>query len=695
LPPSLSPASGDEGSETSTRGRIVARTVALSLAFWLTTTALFVAYRTAFLFWFAPATPLREALAIIVAGMRLDSALVAAELMFIAAAFLLLRYFRLRGFAAVLVVLTFVHVLLGIANILFFAERNQHLWEMLIANIGHPSELVVAVEPHIHKYPVEWMTGLLLFVALVAAAWLLCRRIPVLKIDLWRSRQRWRSAALILVLFIPTMDVVAYQQTKYWTLGWIPLPAASQFYMRFDRYEANQAVINPVHDLVRFYVPATLAGIGGSNAGHLATSDAIRLTQSLLGVRPLNDSYPLLQDLPAGPQLGLKNVVVIIVEGLSQSILHRKEDGQDNTPFLTELSRRGLSFPNFVQSYNATDGSVLSIVAGMYKTFVNQHWQYFLPTEVNSYFGSLPHLLGRDKYKHYAMFGFHNRREDFAAFLRNQGFETFDIAAFHELLGDRRRKQEIGNALGLFDHVLFEESAKLLAIGPSPFTATLITTTTHSPWVAAQHAPSTFKNARLNTFRYLDDSIRAFVTELKNLRSYDETLFVITGDHTSITFSGDAMEQLQVPLIMYAPRLEDHVARLNVDRAVMASHVDIVPTILQLLDGAHPYSGMGVSLISPDRSNARVVSSNRFNSLYFRDGHALRFSPSSPGPDDTHLFAVKDGQMLATGTSQLDSALLKRLRHELLVLTETSTRLTKEKRVFPMRRDARDMAGVN
>jgi hypothetical protein len=691
---SLSPAHSENRSETTGRDPIAGPIVGLSLAFLVGILVLFFAYRAAFLFLFARAAASNDAVPIMLYGLRLDVALAAGELMNVALAFLLLRYFRLRAFAIVLVVLTFIHVLLAAANILFFAERNQHLWDMLIANITQPSEIVVAVEPHVREYPAQWAAGFLLFAALVAAAWWACRRIPPLKIDLWHSRQRvgW-SMLLICGLSIPTMDLVA-QYHKYWTVGWIPVPTSSQSYMQFDGYEANQAVINPVHDLIRLYIPAALAGMGGANVA--VAGNAISHSQSLLGVRPLNASYPLLRNLPAGPQLGLKNVVIIMVEGLSQSILHREEEGVAITPFLNDLAGRALYFPNFVQSYNATDGSIFSTVTGMYKTFVNQHWQNFLPTEVNSYFGSMPHLLGKDKYKHYAMFGFHNRRQDFAAFLRNQGFETFDINSFHALLGDRQRTQNVGNALGLFDHVLFEETGKVLATGPSPFTALLITATTHSPWVAAQHAPRVFKNARLNTFRYLDDSIRDFIAGLaRSLRGYDETLFVITGDHTSITFSGNPMEQFLVPLILYAPRIERQALRFDIDRAVAGSHVDIVPTVLQLLDGAHPYSGMGVSLIAPERSNARAISNSRFYSLYFRDGYVLQFSPSSPALEDAKLFSVKDGQTFTSTGSQTRPALLQRMRHDFLALSETSARLTKEKRVFPIGRGARDIAVAN
>ena len=173
--------------------------------------------------------------------------------------------------------------------------------------------------------------------------------------------------------------------------------------MRFDGYQANQAVINPVHDFIRFYLPATIAGISPDKVARMEPDEALFISQSLLGVRPEKDTYPMLRYLSGRPELGLKNVIVIQVEGLSQSLLHREEKGKAITPFLNDLSRRGLYFSNIVQNFNATDGAVFSTVTSTHKTLLNENWQYFLPMEVNGYFGSLPYLLGQKGYRHFAM----------------------------------------------------------------------------------------------------------------------------------------------------------------------------------------------------------------------------------------------------------------------------------------------------
>jgi hypothetical protein len=621
---------------------------------------------------------------------------VAIELMVLIQIFTVTRFFRLRAFAIALLLITAVHIGLATANLIFFKERYQHLWEMLIANISRPGEIIVAVQPFAEAHPAASALAVVLIAALVIAAVRLCRRIPPMTLDLWKPIHVRQGFVIVAVLVLVNLDPVAHRTTKHWGLGWIPLPTASQFYMRYDNYEANQAVINPVHDLIRFFVPATVAGIGTASAAHLEAGEAISISQTLLGVRPLRQRYPLMQNLPAGPQLGLKNVIVIMVEGLSRSILHRTEENREITPFLNDLAQRGLSFANIIQSYNATDGSVFSAVTGMHKTYVNENWQYFLPTEVNSYFGSIANLLGRERYRHFAMFGFHNRRQDFTAFLRNQGFETFDITHFSEAMGDKYRPEEAGNALGLFDHVLFEETEKILLAGRSPFTALVITATTHSPWVVAHHFPKLFANSQLNAFRYLDDSIRDFVSSLRaKLNGLDDTLIVITGDHTSMTFGGGHLERLRVPLIFYSPRLERLAGKLNANTGTFGSHVDIVPTILQLIDGAHSYSGMGVSLLSPNRANARVISSSRFGSLYLRDGYALEFSPASPGTQQTQLFAIKDGEIAKSDVSSSEPALMKRMQREFFALYETSAKLMKEKRIFPFPPDGRREHAVN
>jgi hypothetical protein len=456
--------------------------------------------------------------------------------------------------------------------------------------------------------------------------------------------------------------------------------------MRFDGYQANQAVINPLHDFFRFYLPATLAGPSSEKAERLDRQAALDASRNLLNIRGMDPDYPLLRTLPQGPELGLKNVVLIQVEGLTESLMGKKREGREVMPYLNSLSKDGLYFNNVVQSFNATDGSVLSTVTSMHKAFFNKNWQYFLPVEVNGYFGSLPHLLGRDGYRHFAMHGFHNRREDFTGFMRNQGYETIDYLDFEARLGGGEAMASGTNTLGVFDGVFLQEAAAILAEVEGHFTAHLITATTHSPWVVPADSPHHFKDKRDNAFYYLDQSIKAFIKRLKTqITGFDETLFVIVADHTSVLLGGGAMERLRVPLIFYSPRFGDIRDLGQTSPEKYFTHVDVLPTILQLLDGSHQYSGMGMSLVSQESSKAGAISSNRYYSLYLQDGYALRYSPYVSGSKEFQLFAIRDEEIIEEDLSGSYGHILARLKEEYFSLYETSARLAREKRLIPLK----------
>jgi phosphoglycerol transferase MdoB-like AlkP superfamily enzyme len=533
------------------------RILLASLSFLLVTMIIFSAYRAVFLKLFVPATRSADGLLILLYGMRIDAALVAIELLVLAVLFLLSRWLRFRVLIAALAALTLLHGTIAVANLLFFGERGQHFWEMLLANITRPDEIFIAIRPFLKLNMGAALFGLLfLFFFAGAVRWRLLKVEPT-NLDLWKPRHRIvRSCLLIFLLFLINLDPAAFQERKYWRLGWIPLPTSSQLYMRFDSYQMNQAVVNPLHDFVRFYVPATLAGFQGEKDLVLSRAEALALSQTLLGA-PLGDHpYPLARSIPPGPELGLKNVIVIQVEGLSETILHHQEKGRPVTPFLNKLARQGLSFTNIMQSFNATDGGVLATATSFHKAFFNKNWEYFLPIEVNGYFSSLPHILGGIDYHHLGIHGFENRREDFSAFLRNQGFESIDLADFEDRLGARSQNEEIRNALGLFDGILFDQTAEIIAGLPSFFTVHITTATTHSPWVIPESAPHPFANQGMNVFHYLDQSIARFVESLQSSSPrFEETLFVIVADHTSILTGGKLLNRLRVPLIFYSPKL--------------------------------------------------------------------------------------------------------------------------------------------
>ncbi len=657
--------------------RVPARFTVKCLQLVLANVAIFFAYRLLFLATFAERAAWEGTLAVFLRGFRLDAALLGTELLVLAVLSLATRHLRLRLVLGGLWAFTGLNLLGAVANLLFFHERNQHLWENLLANASQPREVWVAVQPFFHLYPLVPFATLLTLAAGTALAWRSGRALAGQRLDLWRNaRARATVVPVVLLLVAVNLEPIADQKERW--IGHFRIgPTASKHYMQFDDYVLNQAVVNPLFDLLS-NLPGALGG--GRHRYRLDGVQALRETETLLGLAPGDRRYPLLRRVQGAGGLGIRNVILLQIEGLGTNVLERQTKDGFLTPYLRELAGQGLYFPNVYQSFCATDGSTFAIATSLHRTYaVSEGVSRFFPHEVNGHYGTLSNVLGTSAYRHYFLAGFRQRIADFLSFMGNQRYEALGFEQFAARLGDRAAQES--NTLGIFDGPLLQESADILVGARGPFTAHIVTSTSHSPWQVPAGLASPFTGAP-RAFRYTDDSIRSFMERMRReLPDFDRTLFVLVGDHTSITFSDSFVERIRVPLILYGTPIVQHRDRWTDRQGVRASHVDILPTILTLLDGEHPYSGMGTSLLGPQTGQAGVISSNYNTSLYLDDSFALRYAPRS-GAIDVMTFA--DGELIARDVSAAHPDVARRLKTEYLALFETADRLTREKRVFPL-----------
>jgi len=633
--------------------------------------ALFAGYRVLFLREFAgPAATGSEGAALL-HGLRLDIALLGLELVAIAGVTLLRRRVRGTLVLRLLWVCTYVNALSLVANLLFFRERNQHLWEMLLANLGRPDEVYVALEPFLDLHPyvaVAWLLGTVAFV--VVARWHL--RLPVHPPrDLWRHR-----SALVATIGAIALGVVVNLEWVTDQDGGRIGTTASKYYMDFPDYVLNQAVVNPMFDLLRYYAPSLMA----KRRYRLQAPDALASSRRLLALPETDPRYPLLQTIHGQGRLGIENIVLLQVESLGTSTLEHEADDGWVMPYLHDLAQQGLYFPNVIQSFSATDGSTFATATSLHRTFgPNEGVSHFLPNEVNGHYGCLARILGARTHHHYFFAGFKQRTADFLSFMANQGYDALGYREFLARLGDRGERES--NNLGIYDGPMLREVADILVATPGHFTAYVATSTSHSPWKAPDDMASPLPQADLSTFRYADQSIRAFIETLRARRpDFDRTLFVIYGDHTSVTFGDGFTERIRVPLILYTPQMVRERERWRGRESAWGSHVDILPTVLSLLDGPHSYSGMGRSLLDATADGRGLISSTYVNSLYIRDGFALRYAPHKR---EVQLFAMVDGEIIPRDVSAAHPEVTARLKREHLALYETSDRLVRDKRVFP------------
>ena len=410
----------------------------------------------------------------------------------------------------------------------------------------------------------------------------------------------------------------------------------------------------------------------GTGVKHL--SSVIRIAGRKRPISPLDANT-----LRCRPRI--QNVILLEVEGLSRDVFDLDVDGKPVMPFLRRLSREGLYFPNTFQSFNATAGSVFSATTSFHKCCFEETTDRFADYEANCCYGSLSRVLGNADYTHYFCEGFRQCATDFTAFMANQGYSTYNYHDFERRLKAKNLLDETDNALGVFDGYFFQECAEIIRACPTKFTLHLMTATSHSPWTVPRSFSQRFTSPSANAFAYVDSSIELlFETLKKNLPIFDQTLFVIVADHTSITTNDNLINRIRVPLIFYNAKFAGKVERWENIQSSYASHVDILPTVLGFLGGDHDYSGMGRNLLTANESPRGVISGNNYTGLYLKDNFCLQYNQSDR---ETKLLLIDHDQISLNDVSIEYPEVFSQMQQEYWAQYELAKRLAAEKRVYP------------
>lgn len=188
---------------------------------------------------------------------------------------------------------------------------------------------------------------------------------------------------------------------------------------------------------------------------------------------------------------------------------------------------------------------------------------------------------------------------DVDKFARAQGFD--EIESENDVEKWKLSKNEIleKHDWGAFDQDLFSYLKDSLEKATSPEFVIVMTTTNHPPYQLPAsykkpvlNLPSEIKSRlnisteladlRFQVFRYANDSLAEFLSQIKNSTLKDRTLLAATGDHNFWIIGFDESELLQkwqVPLYLYLPQ---QIRPKSVDTGVFSSHADIWATLYPL-----------------------------------------------------------------------------------------------------------------
>ncbi|WP_018344096.1 LTA synthase family protein [Cytophaga aurantiaca] len=276
-----------------------------------------------------------------------------------------------------------------------------------------------------------------------------------------------------------------------------------------------------------------------------------------------------------------QNVVIIILESFASEYTGIANAGKGYTPFLDSLASTNLYFQNHFANGRVSMEAVPSILASipglMREPYITSLYQ------TNALQGLGTQLL---KSGYHTSF-FH------AAKNGSMGFDAFtknaDFTHYYGLNEYKGSQEDFDGNWGIYDEPYLQYFKEHLNTFPQPFASCVFTISSHQPYSLPEKYAGKFPEGDLDihkTIGYVDYSLRKFFEAAKKETWYTNTLFVITADHTQM-HSNPKYKNIRgdynVPLIFFHPS-----EKLTADTSLVASQIDIMPSILDYLQIINP-----------------------------------------------------------------------------------------------------------
>lgn len=384
---------------------------------------------------------------------------------------------------------------------------------------------------------------------------------------------------------------------------------------------------------------------------------------------------PVYQPDRVGEGFKEMNVMIIILESFSREYFGFYNQDLENgaytgyTPFLDTL----ISKHSFTHTYSYGNGrksidatiSVLAGIPAIPEPFV-------LSGYFNNTTRALPILL-REKGYETAFFCSSPKG--------SMGFaQTCNLLGMNQYFGMESygNDHDYDGVWGIWDDPFFQYTALEMSKLQQPFLTTLFTITSHAPFKLPQHREADFEcDEPIHcVIRYTDEALRHFFETAKKQPWFDNTLFVLTGDHVNVITHDEyktSAELFAVPVIFYKP---DGSLKKIVNR--VAQQIDIMPTVLGYLEYDKPYLSFGFDLNNDALDNFAL---NYFNGTYqlITDQYLLIFD----GQKSIALYDLRNDRFQTKNLTDTHTDVVKNLERKAKAFLQQYTTRMVENRLIP------------
>lgn len=369
-------------------------------------------------------------------------------------------------------------------------------------------------------------------------------------------------------------------------MGYNPIKVSQAYYCE-DPF-LNQLGVNPVFNLLT----STLDDNRKENRYlHLMPEqEAVANVQKLLHREGITDISPIARKINQATSPNPKNVVLIFMESMSANLMNSFGATKQLTPFLDSLYQQSLSFSHFYSAGIHTNH-------GMYATlysFPAIMKRNAMKGSVIPIYSGLPTILKDNGYQNLFFMTHESQYDNMNAFFRTNGFDEIYAQ-------ENYPAEKVVNSFGVQDDFLYQYALPILnkkAESGQPFFTVLLSISNHPPYVIPDYFKPHSEKPEDQIVEYADWSIRQFMTKAEKQPWFDNTIFVLLGDHGKLVGSPESeipQSYNHIPLMIYGKDIQPEI------KDNFGGQVDVAPTLLGLLNISYTQNNLGIDLLKEQR----------------------------------------------------------------------------------------------
>ena len=568
-------------------------------------TILFSVYRL-ILFNSFSTVPQQETVSTFILGLRFDLRWVAIPILI----FLLLSLFKplspvystkaQKGWTIFFVFIAFIEVLIFTVDFYYFDYLGQHLNMFLFSLMedGKEAKGMVWASYPVLKISVMVLVIMTIFYFLIKFS----LQSSVIKNSSDPSKKK---RVIYTILTALVLGILIFGEIGQYPLRWSKAFEGRNLFMAKIALNPFETLLNSKNNAKATY------DIKQIKKGYDWTAD-------YLGVKNKDkENLQYSRFINSSPDRSVKdlNVVIIIAESFSAHLSSSFKTPMETTTYFDQLVPDGVLFDRCFTHSGTTAKGVFAILTGI-PDFEDLTTASRKPELVEQ------HIVYNEleEYEKYYFIGGSLSWANVQGFLNANlpGLKTYEEMDYQAPRAD---------VWGVADRPMLLEANEILSQGDKPFFAIIQLSSNHKPYTIPEEdlndefqlkdlpKDTLYKYGfddikQLNGLRYMDYSIHSFIEAARDKDYFDNTLFVIIGDHGAKTkrvpffpkaWQHYLLDKRQTPLFFYSPK---HLKPNRI--STLAAQVDVGPTVMGILNKPYHYKALGRNLLDTTLVNPKV-----------------------------------------------------------------------------------------